>query len=80
MTAARLLGAAEALRDELGNRQEGVELALHDAAVAELHQAVAPEELAAAWTAGRAFPPDLIVAEILRLTGDTLAWDSSSKG
>jgi tetratricopeptide (TPR) repeat protein len=80
MTAARLLGAAEALRDELGNRQEGVELALHDAAVAELHQAVAPEELAAAWTAGRALSPDLIVAEILRLTGDTLAWDSSSKG
>ena len=63
--AARLLGAAEALRDELGNALEGVELALHEAASAKLRETLAPEVLARAWAAGRALPPDLIVDEVL---------------
>jgi predicted ATPase/Tfp pilus assembly protein PilF len=63
--AARLLGAAEELRDELGNTLEGVELALHEGATAELRQNLGPEELAAAWTAGRRQSPDLIVDEVL---------------
>jgi predicted ATPase/class 3 adenylate cyclase/Tfp pilus assembly protein PilF len=63
--AARLLGAAEALRDGLGNTLEGVELALHERAVAELEHTSSPEELAAAWAAGRALSPDLIVEEAL---------------
>ena len=64
-TAARLLGAADALRDELGNTLEGIELALHEGASAELRETLAPDVLAAAWAAGRALAPGRIVAEVL---------------
>jgi predicted ATPase/class 3 adenylate cyclase/Tfp pilus assembly protein PilF len=63
--AARLLGAAEGLRGELGNTLEGVELALHEAAAAELHRTLAPEELTAAWAEGRTRPSESIVDEVL---------------
>jgi tetratricopeptide (TPR) repeat protein len=63
--AARLLGAAEALRAELGNTLEGVELALHEAASAELRETLAPEELTAAWAEGRTRPAESIVDEAL---------------
>jgi predicted ATPase/class 3 adenylate cyclase len=62
---ARLLGAAEALREELGNTLEGVELALHEAALARLHEALAPEELNAAWAEGRTSPPESVVDDVL---------------
>jgi predicted ATPase len=56
--AARLLGAAEALRESLGGALEGVELALHERGVAALaagpHSAVAE----AAWAAGRTLTAD----------------------
>jgi predicted ATPase/class 3 adenylate cyclase len=65
--AARLLGAAEELRDQLGASLEGVELALHEQASAELDQTLDPDALAAAWAAGRALSPDEIVEEALGL-------------
>jgi tetratricopeptide (TPR) repeat protein len=56
--AARLLGAAEALRESLGGALEGVELALHERGLAALaagsHSAVAE----AAWAAGRTLTAD----------------------
>jgi predicted ATPase/class 3 adenylate cyclase len=63
--AARLLGAAEALRDELGGRLEGVELALHEGAMAELRGALAADVLAASLAEGRATSPERTVAEAL---------------
>ena len=62
--AARLLGAAEELRHELGNTLEGVEFVLHEKAAGELRETLAPEVLAAAWAAGRALSPERIVAEV----------------
>ncbi len=50
--AAQLLGAAEALRESLGSKLEGIELALHDRALATL------TGTDAAWTAGRALAPE----------------------
>jgi predicted ATPase/class 3 adenylate cyclase len=52
--AARLLGAAEALRESLGSTLEGIELALHEGAL----EALAPVDVAAAWAAGRELAPD----------------------
>ena len=54
---AQLLGAAEALRDTLGSKLEGIELALHERALASL-DAPARGALAAAWAAGRELAPD----------------------
>ena len=56
--AARLLGAAEALRESLGGTLEGVELALHDRALAAF--AAGPDSAAAeaAWAAGRTLTAD----------------------
>ena len=50
--AGRLLGAAEALREVLGSKLEGIELALHQRAVA----AIGSRD--AAWAAGRELSPD----------------------
>jgi predicted ATPase len=56
--AARLLGAAEALRESLGGALDGVELALHDRGLAAL--AAGPHSAAAeaAWKAGRKLTAD----------------------
>jgi hypothetical protein len=64
-SAARVLGAADALREDLGNTLEGVELALHEGALAELRNTLAPEVLATAWAAGRALSPDRVLSEVL---------------
>jgi predicted ATPase len=52
--AARLLGAADALREALESPLEGIELALHMQAMASLESA----EIDAAWESGRALSPD----------------------
>ncbi len=51
--AARLLGAAEAGREQLGITSEAVDAGLHDAAVAFLAQTIGDDELGPAWEAGR---------------------------
>ena len=51
--AARLLGAAEALRESLGGELEGIELAMHEHAL----EALAPADVAADWAAGRELAP-----------------------
>ena len=51
--AARLLGAAEALRASLGTRLEGLELTLHEQAVAALGTDYVEE-----WSAGAELSPD----------------------
>ena len=56
--AARVLGAAEALRASLGGQLEGIELALHQRAL----EALAPADVAADWTAGRELAPDAAAA------------------
>ena len=53
--AARLLGAAEALRESLGGALEGVELALHERGLAALPDGAAAD---AAWAAGRTLTAD----------------------
>jgi predicted ATPase/class 3 adenylate cyclase len=63
--AAQLLGAAEALRMELGGTLEGVELALHDRAVSELRETLDAEVLATAWAAGSTTSVEQIVDEVL---------------
>jgi hypothetical protein len=50
--AAQLLGAAESLREVLGSKVEGLELALHERALG----ALGPCEVA--WAAGRELTPD----------------------
>ena len=54
--AARLLGAAERMREELGARLEGIELDLHQRTLKTLATVVSPAALAAAWETGRAAP------------------------
>jgi hypothetical protein len=65
--AARLLGAAESLREELGSKLEGIELALHERALGTL----GPCE--AAWAAGCELTPDeaavLALAQPARANG-----------
>ena len=65
-TAARLLGAAEALRESLGSELEGTELALHELAVERL----APANLAANWAAGRELAPEDAAALALAANPD----------
>ena len=52
--AARVLGAAEALRESLGAELEGIELALHERAL----EALPAADVAAYWAAGRELSPD----------------------
>ena len=64
--AARLLGAAEALRDALGIPLWPADQPDHDFAVAETHLALGSEAaLAASWAAGRAMPVEGVVADAL---------------
>jgi len=51
--AARLLGAAERFREELGLSLQGVELVLHDVALATVRRSVDEEAMNDAWAAGR---------------------------
>ena len=53
-TAARLLGAAEALRETLGSELEGIELALHERAL----ETLTATNFSANWTIGRELAPD----------------------
>jgi non-specific serine/threonine protein kinase len=63
--AARLLGAAEALRGTLGLGLEGAELKLHERALNEVRSALGDETLSAAWAAGAALQTEEAVAEAL---------------
>jgi predicted ATPase/class 3 adenylate cyclase len=60
--AARLLGAAEALRESLGGALEGVELALHERGLAGLAEDPDSAAAEAAWAAGRKLTADEAVA------------------
>ncbi len=51
--AARVLGAAEAAREDLGLSLHGVDLELHDRALPELRSALDPNALSTAWQEGR---------------------------
>jgi predicted ATPase/class 3 adenylate cyclase len=63
--AARLLGAADALREELGGTLVGVELALHEGALQEIREALDAETFSAAWDAGHTTTPERVVEEAL---------------
>ncbi len=60
--AARLGGAAQALRDALGVPLLPAARADHDRATSAMREALGEEAFAAAWDAGRAMPPDEVVA------------------
>ena len=60
--AARLFGAAEALREALGTPLRPIEQATYHQHVALAQSRLDPAAWAAAWTAGRAMPPDHAVA------------------
>jgi non-specific serine/threonine protein kinase len=60
--AARVLGAAETLREELGRALEPFEQPVHDAAAAGLRTTLGPERLRDCWEAGGAMPADDAVA------------------
>ena len=63
--AALLLGAAEALREELGLRLHGIELDLHERATVTLRATIGDEALAATWADGRALSREQAVTEAL---------------
>ncbi len=67
--AARLYGAAEALREELGTPDEGWERPAHERRVALVRAALSPEAFSAAWAAGVALPMDAVIAEALADAG-----------
>jgi Adenylate and Guanylate cyclase catalytic domain len=64
--AARLLAAAGALRESLGEKLSGLELTQHERALAAISAALMPESLAAALDAGRRLALDEAVALVLR--------------
>ena len=66
--AARLLGAAEALREALESTLEGIELALHEQALASLE----PADIDDAWASGRALSPDDAAAFALSVVRERL--------
>ena len=61
LRAARLLGAAEAMREALGGRLEGLELKLHESALASI-AGLDVEAVADAWAAGRRLSLDDAIA------------------
>ncbi len=65
--AARLFGAAEAVRDALGAPQGPVDRQDHDRTVAGVRAALGADALATAWVAGRALPLEQAVAEALAI-------------
>ncbi|HKG25123.1 MAG TPA: LuxR C-terminal-related transcriptional regulator [Thermomicrobiales bacterium] len=69
LPAARLFGAAESLREEIGSEARLPERTVYERAVEELRAAVAAPILDAAWTAGKALPLDEAVAEALAQLG-----------
>lgn len=68
--AAHLFGAAEALRETLGGKLEGIELALHQRGLAAL-AVLKPETLTTAWSAGRELTPDAAAELALSHTAKT---------
>jgi hypothetical protein len=60
--AARLLGAAEALRETLGQRPSATELGDHGAEVEAAHSELGDEKFAAAWVEGQSMPRDQAIA------------------
>ncbi|MDP9235771.1 MAG: tetratricopeptide repeat protein, partial [Actinomycetota bacterium] len=64
--AARLLGAAEEVRNELGVPLDGVELRLHEAALAALESSLDPATLTEQWRQGRQEPVERTVDQALR--------------
>jgi predicted ATPase/class 3 adenylate cyclase len=64
--AARLLGAAERMREEFGGHLEGIELELHDRTVKALATAIQEPALAFAWESGRRAPLEQTIAEATR--------------
>jgi predicted ATPase/DNA-binding CsgD family transcriptional regulator len=67
LPAARLFGAAEALREAIGSRLRFPERAIYERAVAALRAAVEAQPFAAGWAAGRLLSPEQAVAEALGL-------------
>jgi non-specific serine/threonine protein kinase len=67
--AARLYGATERLRDQLGVSTMGWDRAAYERAVARARAAMTPEAFAAAWTAGAALPLDAIIVEAVAEAG-----------
>ena len=63
--AARLLGAAEALRARLGLALEGAELKLHERALTAIRTRIADAVFETAWAAGRALAREQAVEEAL---------------
>ena len=63
--AARLFGAAEALREEIGSRPRLPEVTVYDRAQAAVRAALPASEVTAAWTAGRTLAPAAAVTEAL---------------
>ncbi|HEY7065093.1 MAG TPA: LuxR C-terminal-related transcriptional regulator, partial [Chloroflexota bacterium] len=63
--AARLFGAAEALRERIGATPWPIWLAEHERNVAATRARLGEEAFAAAWAAGRALPIDAVIAEAL---------------
>jgi hypothetical protein len=64
--AATLLGAAEALRESLGGKLEGVELAQHERALSAVRSRVDPSALSEAWNTGHRLSLDEAVQLALR--------------
>jgi predicted ATPase len=67
--AARLLGAAERMRHDLGVRLEGIELELHDRTLAALSAAMAPTSLGTEWERGRGASFEQTLAEAVEASG-----------
>jgi hypothetical protein len=69
--AARLFGAAEALREALGAPLPPVERAHYDRSIATVRAALGEKAFAAAWTAGRAMPLEAAVARATEEESDS---------
>ena len=63
--AARLYGAAAAMREQLGASIEAWQRPAHDRAEAMVRAALSPEAFAAAWAAGETLPQEDAIAEAL---------------
>jgi predicted ATPase/class 3 adenylate cyclase/DNA-binding CsgD family transcriptional regulator len=68
--AARLLGAAERLRDEMGLRRWPARRPQHDALVAKVRDGAGPEAFDDAWAEGERLPSEDAVAYVRRARGE----------